>query len=408
MTQKPPDDQRTPGDPASPPPKTGESALRDGIAKAEMAAQISRIQAETAAANAAEARLEAEELRAALRRSRSEAETVRAEADALRKDLDRTRRRNAGPRTEENLRAAEARAESLKREEQEFARDRKRRVGKVALVAPGRLDARGQTITKVYAMQSDEYAVYKAGGDVMVHFADDVDLAAGQRRDILTLGSAKADLNALLHGMAEGKRGGYDARMATALQQCLEDDKDATAKQIMASAYADALLQRSADGRIQYLVSAVFCAAVAVILLTLAQDYLMEFKTAENNLWLAGRAGIAGALLSIGIGIRRRTVAIDLYRWSNVAEGALRLLIGMICAGFLLMGLTSGILPEVSAGDVKLIGEGMVWQAVLVVGFVAGFLERLIPDLLEKTGPQPPKEVQQTSAPVGAGSASAA
>lgn len=263
----------------------------------------------------------------------------------------------------------------------------------------GGLDLRGLRITKVYARQEGEYAIYKAGGDVMIQYADSARCAAEQRKKILKLGTAKADLNALLAGMRERKREIYDTRMATALQQCLDDPADGSAREIMSKAYADALIQRSADGRIQYLIGAAVTASLGFAVMTVAQDHLMPFQAAADNLWLAGRAGVLGALLSIGIGIRNRTVAIDLYPMSNVAEGALRLAIGCICAGFLLMGLTSGIFPEVRAGDTRLVGEGMSWQAVIVVGFVAGFLERLVPDLLEKTGPQPPMTVQQTNTP---------
>lgn len=263
----------------------------------------------------------------------------------------------------------------------------------------GGLDLRGLRITKVYARQEGEYAIYKAGGDVMIQYADAARCAAEQRKKILKLGTAKADLNALLAGMRERKREIYDTRMATALQQCLDDPADGSAREIMSKAYADALIQRSADGRIQYLIGAAVTASFGFAVMTVAQDHLMPFQAAADNLWLAGRAGVLGALLSIGIGIRNRTVAIDLYPTSNIAEGALRLVIGCICAGFLLMGLTSGIFPEVRAGDTRLVGQGMSWQAVIVVGFVAGFLERLVPDLLEKTGPQPPMTVQQTNSP---------
>ena len=66
----------------------------------------------------------------------------------------------------------------------------------------------------------------------------------------------------------------------------------------------------------------------------------------------------------------------------------MRLLIGVISAGVLLLLLASGILPSLKIGDADIQPNTLTWQMVLVIGFVAGFLERLVPDLLEKKNPQ--------------------
>jgi hypothetical protein len=71
-----------------------------------------------------------------------------------------------------------------------------------------------------------------------------------------------------------------------------------------------------------------------------------------------------------------------------VTDGTLRLLIGVISAGVLLMLLASGILPSLKIGDANISGSTLTWQMVLVIGFVGGFLERLVPDLLEKRNSQ--------------------
>jgi len=62
-------------------------------------------------------------------------------------------------------------------------------------------------------------------------------------------------------------------------------------------------------------------------------------------------------------------------------------LIGVISAGVLLLLLNCGILPKLQIGEANLSGPTATWQMVLVVGFLAGFLERLVPDLLEKKSP---------------------
>jgi hypothetical protein len=48
----------------------------------------------------------------------------------------------------------------------------------------------------------------------------------------------------------------------------------------------------------------------------------------------------------------------------------------------------AGILPKLQIGEGTASGQTLVWQAVLVVGFLAGFSERLVPDLLAKASNQ--------------------
>jgi hypothetical protein len=92
---------------------------------------------------------------------------------------------------------------------------------------------------------------------------------------------------------------------------------------------------------------------------------------------------LIGAIFSIALAIRGRTVALDTERLDNVTDGVLRLSIGVISAGVLLLLLASGMLPSLMIGDTKVTGSGLTWQTVL-----AGFLERLVPDLLEKKNSQ--------------------
>jgi hypothetical protein len=54
------------------------------------------------------------------------------------------------------------------------------------------------------------------------------------------------------------------------------------------------------------------------------------------------------AAFSIALAIRGRTVALDTELLDNLTEGTLRLLIGVISAGVLLLLLASGILPSQS------------------------------------------------------------
>src|SRR4051794_25809151 len=69
------------------------------------------------------------------------------------------------------------------------------------------------------------------------------------------------------------------------------------------------------------------------------------------NLWLSGVGGLIGAGFSIALAVRRRTVALDTNWPANAEDALLRLIIGMISGGGLVLLLSSGILPKLMIGD---------------------------------------------------------
>jgi hypothetical protein len=48
----------------------------------------------------------------------------------------------------------------------------------------------------------------------------------------------------------------------------------------------------------------------------------------------------------------------------------------------------SGIVPSLKIGDADFKASTLTWEMGLVIGIVVGFLEWLVPDLLEKKNPQ--------------------
>jgi hypothetical protein len=244
-------------------------------------------------------------------------------------------------------------------------------------------DCRGHIIKKVFIKTSD-YAIYKAG-DVTVAFADDPDKEAKQRRSICPLGPARAELEHLLRGLNCRETG--ERLLANSLALALECDVDG-AKKVLAEARDMVVAKRCARGRFQYLKWSYGMVAIVLLSLTLAHEYF-SFPEAHSNLWLAAGAGLLGAVLSIAQGIKGRTVALDSEPLANITDGILRLLIGMVCAGILFIFLQSGLLPHLAVGDIDISAGKVTAQAAIVIGFVAGFLERLVPDLLEKkVGPE--------------------
>jgi hypothetical protein len=62
----------------------------------------------------------------------------------------------------------------------------------------------------------------------------------------------------------------------------------------------------------------------------------------------------------------------------------LRALIGVLSAAVLYLILGTGVMWQIKVGDLTFNPGNIVRQLSLLLGFAAGFLERLVPDLLEK------------------------
>lgn len=238
-------------------------------------------------------------------------------------------------------------------------------------------DGRGEKIEHVFYKRAS-YAVYLASGKVLVQYADEEELATAQIKATAELILMRERLHLLanryqgpcyLSQLAEALRLGLEGQAGCAkatLQYALDDMQDSIARQ----------------GRLTYLKWAVplgiMLAAIAIVAgIVIRPDAIAHIP-------LAAGGGALGALLSIIIAIRTRTIALDADRGANILDAAARLLVGVISAGVLFLILAAGMLPEVKVGSATLVGAGTTWQSALIVGFAAGFLERLLPDLLKK------------------------
>lgn len=100
----------------------------------------------------------------------------------------------------------------------------------------------------------------------------------------------------------------------------------------------------------------------------------------------AAAAGALGAFFSITLAIRGRTILPDLLRTANLMDAVLRVFIGCI-GGVVLEGLILLEVVNLRFGAVALDGgrtDSDQLLAVLLTGFIAGFSERLVPDMLSK------------------------
>ena len=96
------------------------------------------------------------------------------------------------------------------------------------------------------------------------------------------------------------------------------------------------------------------------------------------------QAGLIGAIMSIAIGIHGRKVALDIGKSSNMSDSLLRLIIGAVSGGALVLLFSTGLLPALHTNQGVLNGVGMESMAfAMLLGIVAGFVEQLVPSLLE-------------------------
>lgn len=144
-------------------------------------------------------------------------------------------------------------------------------------------------------------------------------------------------------------------------------------------AIAERKREQERDGRAQYPALALGTAVVLSVGLFLAGD---PATPPAQDILLGARAGVMGALLSMVIAFRGRTVGWSDDITGNLTDGIARLVVGLLSGAIIVLIAGSGILPSLQVGDQPVTGSGASWMTVMLLGVVAGFSERFVPDLL--------------------------
>ncbi|MBV9931077.1 MAG: hypothetical protein JO013_09040 [Alphaproteobacteria bacterium] len=184
----------------------------------------------------------------------------------------------------------------------------------------------------------------------------------------------------------------YDRRVADALVTVLEDATSIEiAQTLLNQVKNDIIAERTSIARAQYVRWAILLLLGEILVAwALASGWVARFHAFQAPVlpaWTALSGGAFGALFSIAVGIKSRDISIDLQKIENRVDVVLRMLIGGI-AGGVLFALLASELVQVKLVPLSRLRFGDPDYSditVFLVGFVAGFFERLVPQLLDKT-----------------------
>lgn len=268
----------------------------------------------------------------------------------------------------------------------------------------GELDESGARIDDIFWV-TDWFVIYEAEGQVRYVLPDDYAVAKKLRRRIADLGGLRASIEELRAQKAisksEKKRAARE--LAWALAEAFEDGADQrseTPKEVLTrvDARLRSLVKSGYRSRFVFANLLAFAGIEAFLLILAVVLFLFAAGTlpAVPLYALFGAMGGLGAFLSVMIGVRSIDVNLDLKGWEHVYSGATRIFIGVIGAWVVGLALDSQLIDP-TFGSTPAQADGSVIDAsillvpvqpqtamYLILVFLAGFSESLVPNLLRR------------------------
>lgn len=334
-----------------------------------------------------------------------------------------------------------------------------RRALTVVEVEQGRLDQAGDPILKVYTYNPPDYAIYRTRDRLIVQYSEAPELRVLQRARVVPLAPMRGQINGLIDGWRRADDDGpadaddtsagdggsnpfswwrrrarreqfrkvcrYDRRVTDAIIIAIEDDKGLElAQTLLAQVKNDLIAERTTIARGQYVTRAILMVFAMVAITGLvaggALDRVHAFAFNLTPVWTAIAGGSIGAFFSIATGLKSRDIVIDLQNRENRIDVTLRMTIGAIAAAILYGMFAAGFITtklfapsDILYRSAHEVGTRYSEFTVFVIGFVAGFSERLVPNLLSKTNfatPEPAGQdtpVKKVSTPQAGGEGAA-
>jgi len=252
---------------------------------------------------------------------------------------------------------------------------------RVADLSIGSIDLLGEPVERLFSRVDPLYAIYESRDRVLIQFADDPALATLQRARLTTLATMRARIDSLITRADRGgsKRGSgtYQARIAEALA-CALNDEIGPAIAILGAIEHDLSAEVARRAIVRQLL--IGFGASATIAATCAAFLALDALLSGNRFLAAAIGGAIGAFASYSLRARDIVAAEDVGNPERSLSVILAIITGTLAA-VVLQGLFSSGVIGVAVGGL-VFGAGSPLVLALLASFVAGFSERLVPDLL--------------------------
>ena len=271
-------------------------------------------------------------------------------------------------------------------------------------LAVGKKDKLGNKVAEILWLARN-YAVYRSHRGVHVHFSDCTQEEDDQRRQFTQISPELCELRYLTSQMGLGWTFGlrrppssiYLHNMAQAVMLVMENKDQIDlerAKQLADKTLSMAVERATNDNMIRYLICCLICwgtVTIAALWALWAQpeiDWAL-WKSVRPHIAglkayvIAGMFGATGAILSVATRLQEFKLKPCHQSIMNYWMAGLRIGIGVV-AGIVILVLARTILGEAIGKHIA----SLYWEAVAAVGLIAGFTERLVPSLLQRTANQ--------------------
>lgn len=255
----------------------------------------------------------------------------------------------------------------------------------------GAQDKMQRTILQVYLVGED-YRIYRTRQGVYVNFADCRLRERKQRKNYAEVCDRLCNLRFLtgqiarwpsfIHNWLQRSGGFYDHQIAEAIHLALQENVD-DANKILDRGLKLAENRLTNENRVRYLFSCLLVALIPAVLLWWQYPRGSTPPSGSWSLFLAAGAGALGAVFSIGM----RILDLDLHPCQqtvmNYIMGGLRVLIGFTAGALILLLVAHTVIGK---GIISLFESASItdWHSIVLLGFLGGFAERLVPLLLGK------------------------